>query len=286
MRCPAVVAALVFAPGLSRAQEPKPAFDVISIRPAGGQLTVLANGMRVGGAVRGGPGTDEPRRMTANYIPAIGLIQWAFRMAPDQITGPNWIKTARYDFIATVPSGTTKEQVDLMFQQMLEDRFSLKVHHEEKQFDGFNLVIAKGGLKLKDSMPTDPCALGARPVGGSCPNATYPTGIAASTVTEHGALASTLGPVRHITARGAEIEILARQIQTQLGGPLVVDNTGLTGIYDYRIEFAALNTAPDNDTPFPSLFTALEKDLGLKLQPTKISLDTIIIDHIERPSEN
>jgi uncharacterized protein (TIGR03435 family) len=75
-------------------------------------------------------------------------------------------------------------------------------------------------------------------------------------------------------------------IESQLGGPIVIDKTGLTGNYDYRIEFAALNGNPADDTPLPTLFEALEKDFGLKLESVKTSIDVIVVDHIEPASEN
>lgn len=89
-----------------------------------------------------------------------------------------------------------------------------------------------------------------------------------------------------LTARSTPIATLANMIENQLRGPIVIDKTGLTGNYDYRIEFAAVNANPADDTPLPTLFEALEKDLGLKLESVKTSIDVVIIDHIEPASEN
>lgn len=78
----------------------------------------------------------------------------------------------------------------------------------------------------------------------------------------------------------------ARGLQGELNGSVVIDKTGLDGTYDYRFEFSPPDVSTAGDFSAPSLFTAIEKDLGLKLEPTKTRLDCIVIDHIEQPSEN
>jgi uncharacterized protein (TIGR03435 family) len=94
------------------------------------------------------------------------------------------------------------------------------------------------------------------------------------------------GSARIMTGRDALMSTLASMLEGQLGGPLVIDKTGLSDFYDYRFEFVSPTATADDDTPLPSLFTALEKDLGLKLESTKTSIDVLIVDRIEQPSEN
>jgi uncharacterized protein (TIGR03435 family) len=75
-------------------------------------------------------------------------------------------------------------------------------------------------------------------------------------------------------------------VEAVLAGPIVIDKSGLTDRYTFRFEFLSPMVSADDDTPLPSLFTALERDLGLKLEPTKASIDVLVIDHIEPPSDN
>jgi uncharacterized protein (TIGR03435 family) len=284
-----VIAIVVIPIGFCFAQEPsKPSFEVVSIRPTSGQPTVLASGMRVVGAMQGGPGTADPERLNGNGVTPFAMISRAFGLKRYQILGPPWINSTRYDLNAKIQPGATKEQVDLMFQSMLEDRFRLKIHHETQEHAAYNLTIAKGGVKLRGSMPTDTCAMGARPAGGTCPDTQYPTGIARSSDDSRPmATGCCAGATQQrLNGRSTPIATLANMIESQLGGPIVIDKTGLTGNYDYRIEFAALNGNPADDTPLPSLFEALEKDFGLKLESVKTSIDVVVVDHIEPASEN
>src|SRR5580704_12455909 len=148
-----VIASCAILSGFCFAQEPvKPDFEVVSIRPARGQPTVLPTGMRVIGAMQGGPGTSDPERLNGNGVTPFALISRAFGgLKRYQISGPTWINNTRYDLNAKIPPGASKEQVELMFQSMLEDRFKLKVHHESQEHTAYNLTIAKGGLKLRES---------------------------------------------------------------------------------------------------------------------------------------
>jgi uncharacterized protein (TIGR03435 family) len=280
---------LLLACSVSSAQDSpaKPSFEVVSIRPGNGQPITLASGMRAVGAMQGGPGSADPERLTGNSVTVRSLLTRAFGVKIYQISGPAWIQTSPFDIAAKIPPGATKEQFNLMLQQMLEERFSMKLHHMAKEVPAFNLVVAKGGLKLRDSVSTDNCAMGARPAGGSCPEgASYQNGIMLSKEPKGMAAMAPRGSARIITGRAAALSVLANIMEGQLGGPLVIDKTGLPEAYDFRIEFAAPTASPDDDTPLPSLFTAVEKDLGLKLESTKTSIDVLVIDHIEQPSEN
>lgn len=190
------------------------------------------------------------------------------------------------------PPGATREQFIVMLQNMLEERFNLKFHHESKEFSAYNLVLAKSGLKLKDSIPTDACSRGARPVGGTCPEGVeYQSGIAPSKATQSSILNGPRDGGRLVSGTGTEISAFANMLESQLRGSVVIDKTGLTGHYDFRFEYApptltGADANPPDDTPLPSLFTALEHDLGLKLESTKTMLDVLVIDRITAPTEN
>ena len=284
-----VVAAYSLLACVCLAQEPsKPSFDVVSIRPASGQFTILPNGTGVLGAMQGGPGSTDPELLRGTGVTVFNLLSRAYgRLKRYQVSGPLWITTTRFDVAAKIPPGTTKDQVGLMLQRMLEERFRLMAHHEMREFPAYNLVTAKGGLKLRESIPTDACAMGARPAGGSCPDVSYRAGIARSAGNGPPmALSGGQGSARHISGRAATFTTLTNMLEGQLGGPIVIDETGLMGAYDFRLDFAAPNGNPGDDVPFPSLFAALEQDFGLKLQSTKTKVDVLVIDHVEPPSEN
>ena len=158
----------------------------------------------------------------------------------------------------------------LMMQAMLADRFKLKVHHETKELPMYSLVIAKGGFKLKEADPND----------------TYPNGVKGPDGVGHSGMMMFLNGV--LKAQGVPISNLANSLSLQVHR-LVVDKTGLTGKYDFSLAWTADGVTPDNGLgaeTWPSLFTALQEQLGLKLEPTKGMVDTIVVDHVEMPSEN
>lgn len=278
---------LLIAPSsLCLAQETaKPAFEVISIRPGTGR-PVTVNGMQIVGAMRGGPGSSDPERFTGNSVSLRDLVLSAYGINRHQLSGPGWIETARYDVDAKIPPGATRDQFKLMLQGALEDRFKVKLHHETRDVPSYNLVVAKGGLKLTDSVPTDACSRGARPIGGACPEgAVYKSGIAKSEGSERTTLSmSPPGASRIISGSAVPLSTLVGMLEPAAGGSIINDKTGLTDKYNLRLEFAFALTTQD-DTPLPTLLTALE-DIGLKLESARIALDVLVIDHIEQPTDN
>jgi uncharacterized protein (TIGR03435 family) len=158
-----------------------------------------------------------------------------------------------------------------MLQALLADRLQLKTHWEQRPGSGFNLVLAKGGSKLQPTK-VDP----AEPADPS----------------EPAPVANALGPEVHaggsregrvIECRRFTMRSITAMLGTQLQAP-VVDRTGLTGTFDFTIQFNLDNsTEPD---AYPTLFSAIQEQLGLKLESAKGPLDTLVIDHVERPSEN
>jgi uncharacterized protein (TIGR03435 family) len=150
----------------------------------------------------------------------------------------------------------------LMLQELLADRFHLKVHHEIKELPVYALVVAKGGSKLKESKLEDP---------------------------SQGRLEDGEG---QLTAICMPLLFALRAFTQELGRP-VLDQTGLTGNYDFTLrwapdqkQMASPTNAAVSDMAGPSLFTAIQEQLGLKLEPTKGPVDTIVIDHVEPPTEN
>jgi uncharacterized protein (TIGR03435 family) len=149
-----------------------------------------------------------------------------------------------------------REQVSLMEQSLLADRFKLKVHFETREMPGFALVIAKGGPKLTPAKDGESTRLSLHQ-------------------NEMTATAITLDQWIH---------------SPFLGGRVVVDQTGLKGTYNFTLTWSDQpvnsDAGQENGTDAPSLFTAVQEQMGLKLVPTKAPVEVIVIDHIERPSEN
>jgi uncharacterized protein (TIGR03435 family) len=270
---------------------PKPEFEVASIRPGSGKPTTLPNGMQVIGAMQGGPGSPDPERLTGNSVSLRSLLLSAYSVQNLQIVGPDWINTTRYDVTAKIPPGATKDDFRLMLQNLLEDRFNMKIHHETRDFPSYNLVIARGGLKLRETVSIDACASGGHPVGKTCPDGVnYISGIA-KPAADAKASGLSMSPPKDgtgniVTGRNALLATLASMLQNSLKGSVIADKTGLTDKYDFRFEFSPPDVGTAGDFAAPSLFTALEKDLGLKLEATKTQLDCVVIDHIQQPSDN
>jgi uncharacterized protein (TIGR03435 family) len=161
---------------------------------------------------------------------------------------------------ATVPAGTTDEQARQMMQTLLADRFKLVVHWEKKDVPIFALVIGKGGFKLQPSdpakdAPRPPHSIGCPPEDPSC----------------------------HFSGGGSgPISDLASSLSFNVGRP-VIDQTGLTGTYNLDLYWAGDTTA---DSPLPSLPAALREKFGLELKPQVGAVNSLIIDHVEKPSPN
>jgi uncharacterized protein (TIGR03435 family) len=186
------------------------------------------------------------------------LIERAYNVKPFQVTGPGWMEDVRFDIAAKYPPDTRNDDRFVMLRTLLEDRFKLAVHRESKDMPGYALVVAKSGLRLK---PVEPGASGMDSEGGR---------------------------VQSLTAKKAAMAQLADFVARNLG-EFVVDKTGLDGVYDFELRWTNDDQNP-NATDIdgvPSLFTALQEALGLRLQAQKVPVEIIVVDHVERvPTEN
>lgn len=223
------------------------------------------------------------------------LIHAAYRVESNQISGaPNWVNTERYDIEAKMDSATAEELHKLsederlierqrMLQALLAERFKLTIHRESKELPIYALVVAKGGPKFQEAKPGD----------------TYPNGIKGPD--GHGGAGLMFMGREGLTAQGIPIANLVGHLSRQLGRN-VVDKTGLTGKYDFTLKWTpdesegAMFRGPDGGQPAtgsappessgPSIFTALQEQLGLKLESEKGPVEIIVIDHVEKPTEN
>jgi uncharacterized protein (TIGR03435 family) len=257
-------------------------FEVASIKPA-----APVQGSRIMIGSRGGPGTADPGQMTFTNASIEDLIESAYNVKSYQITGPAWLESARFDVIARVPAGTTKEQSRIMMQNLLADRFKLVVHHSSKEASVYALVVAKGGLKLKESANETAAAPGTVPGGMTMMIAP--------------------GGKMRMAATGTTIAKFLDALGMQLDRP-IIDATGLTGKYDITLDFApdpailqakmaAMGVAPppglvqDSGTQDPNgaatIFSALPDQLGLRLEARKGPVDLLVVDSVQKtPTEN
>ncbi len=188
------------------------------------------------------------------------LVVLAYSVQPYQVTGPAWMESVCFDVTAKYPPGTKFSDRWLMLRSQLEDRFKLAVHHESKEMPGYALIVSKSGFKLKPSDPGEGSTTGGNQ-----------------------------GRVWTFRARKIEMSTLAYELADSLGD-VVVDRTGLQGVYDFQLRWASddMSSPADSDAnAAPSLFTALQDTLGLTLRRQRVPVDVIVVDHVERvPTEN
>jgi uncharacterized protein (TIGR03435 family) len=262
-------------------------FGVASVKPASPNLP---DGRIVFGMseATGGPGTSDPGRIRYPVINLKMLLINAYGVEPSQIVGPDWLDTEYFRVEATMPPDTTKEQFRAMLQDLLLDRFKLKIHRETKEVRGYALVVGKTGPKMKKfvevpgadySGRSTPSTLGLGADGFS-KRPLVPPGraILYTTIGTHGV---------RLTGQEQSMDALANRLINFVKRP-VVDSTGLTAKYNFTLTFvpdgATMLPSPD---PLPNIYQALQSQLGLKLEPKESTETTIIIDHMEKqPTEN
>jgi uncharacterized protein (TIGR03435 family) len=285
----------------------QPSFDAASIK-----VVKLASHPVFGN--RGGPGTSDLGRIHLCCVGMFSLVMRAYDVELDQILGPSWIMDNMgpnlYEVDATMPPDTTKARYQLMMQQLLQERFHLEFHRERRNFPGYELVIAEGGPKLRESMP-DPDAAAAeasqlkRNTEGMF---ILPPGPQMFTSLGWGVIVVQVQqkPIADL------VKVMGRMINQSLGEnpndfaspkARVLDRTGLTATYDFTLrfscelcQFAVTNGAlagpppPPADSPGgqPSIFAAIQKQLGLKLNKVKdVPLDMIVVERVDKsPTAN
>jgi uncharacterized protein (TIGR03435 family) len=198
----------------------------------------------------------ETGKLTYSNVNLKEVIGKAYEIPQYQISGPDWLETDRFDVVAKFPPRSPAEQLPLMLQALLADRFKLTLHRETKELPVYALTVAKGGPKFKTSE------------------------------TASGITTNSNRTQWHVVAKGS-MERFAEFLTREAGRP-VLDKTGLTGTYEMTLDWAPDGAPVANDAaPLPSLFTALQEQLGLKLVFTKGPVETLVVDHVDRiPTEN
>jgi uncharacterized protein (TIGR03435 family) len=191
------------------------------------------------------------------------MLLFAYGLHKTQIVGgPSWIATERWDVqgVPDVPGHPNMKQAQILTRKLLEERFGLKVHKETKEMAVYAISVAKGGEKMARSVGD--------PNGGPDENENSNGGV--------------------ITMRMTNMSLgeFAPDLAFFLDRP-AVDQTGLTGRYDFLLKWTADETkAPTDGTAPPGLFTAIQQQIGLKLEPVKAPVDVLVIDQVEQPSAN
>lgn len=246
---------------------PGAVFEVATIKPSDLSMRGSSAGSRPNGAF------SSKNRQLKNVICD------AYEVLPMQcFGGPAWLESDRYDIDAKPDSATAEQLMKLswkergpvqrrMEQALLADRLKLKTHFETKEMTVFALVVAKGGLKIHEAKPDD----------------TYANGLKRTDGKPFGTRVFMMGN-GSMTAQGMSLDNLVLNLPG-ITGHLVENKTGLTGVYDFTLHYSPTDPPPP-DSPAPSIYTALEEQLGLKLEPIKAPVKSLVIDHVERPSEN
>jgi len=231
-------------------------------------------------------------RLTSAGATVKTLICVAYGLSDFQVLGgPNWIEEDRYDVLAT-PGSALEEQLQKMksddntqakrqmLQALLADRFKLILHHDTKELPIYGLVVAKSGSKLQETKPDD-----ANPDAANAP--AHPTNKGRMRMSiDSGSI--------EITATGMAMDGLARQLASQLHST-VQNNTGLKGIYDFTLRFTPDDAPMDAsgganaslaDNGGTSIFAAVQDQLGLKLESKKGPVEIVVVDHVDKPSDN
>ena len=245
------------------AQPARPAeFDAVSIKRDTAQDT--------GGSMRSLP--DGTFMMTG--LPMRSVMRFASPVQVSEVVGlPDWVETERYDITAKPPAGSTREQRDEMWRMMFADRTKLSAHVEEQERNGFALVLARSDGRLGPQI---------KPASPDC-NPRPGSRLSDELRTRCGGIFGQ-GVIRFAITT---MDTLALQLSSLAGGQ-VENRTGLQGFYEVELKFSQPHPgdAADAGDDAPGIFTAVQEQLGLKLQPAKMKLPILVVDHIERPSEN
>jgi uncharacterized protein (TIGR03435 family) len=199
-------------------------------------------------------------QVSARNIPMMTLLTFAYDVREDYIMGgPNWLRSDRFDIIAKAPPDTPRTNLPLMLQALLAQEFKLKIHREQKPMDVFVLTVGKGGPKIQSAAGSG---------AADCQRSVTQEGFAEA------------------TCKNITMAELGKRLQSLAPGYVdreVVDQTGLQGKYDLKLDWVSRITIDQQGGL--TMFGALEKMTGLKLEERKIPMPVIMIDHVEKLPE-
>jgi len=298
-----------------------PAFEVATIKPAPPitPQAVMSGKMKIGENIDGA-------RADYGYVNIEFLLTKAYGVKAYQVSGPSWIQSERYDVVAKLPEGATKEQIPEMLKTLLAERFKIQIHHETKEHSVYALVVGKNGLKMKESEPEKPAAEGEKdektPAGGfvmgqGSSQARISQGGDGRSMTvksAQGNMAMSMGADGNMHMAASQMAIPAFiELITRFVDKPVLDETGLKGKYDMAVDMTMADMAniarsagiavpgmgggggrgsgvgaadAASDPSGGTIFQSVQA-MGLKLEPKKLQLDLIVVDKGEKvPTEN
>jgi uncharacterized protein (TIGR03435 family) len=269
-----------YAPNMLRGQtpesdSPRPAFEVASIKPNTVENGSSSSGLLPGGVFR-----------VVNGV-VFGVIASAFGgdqpLHSSQVIGaPDWVRTSRFDIVAKAPDPDVQERDVLpMLQAMLADRFKLQVHHETRDLPVYALVRARADGRLGPQLRASSldCAAVARARRDGTP---LPSGAPQDRPACGYRMNGDAGGLSMMAAgitMDRLVSILANQSER-----IVINRTGLAGYFDVDLHWDSPRTGVTNDAP--TIFTAAQEQLGLRLESRRAAVDVVVIDHIDRPTED
>src|SRR5687768_10180243 len=246
MKLTRLLLGVAIAAGSVNAQPALPVFEVASVRP------------NQSGSQNSSSGRVAGNRYTATNVTLVSLLRVAYGLQEFQIDGqPRWTDLDRFDIVATIPDGGRADEWPLMVQTLLRDRFKLTFHREQRRAPVFALTVAKNGHKLT---PADP---------SKCRNPTGTCGFNGSPTQIDGTSVS----MAQLAAR------LSRSI-----GVMVVDKTGLDSLFDITLQWTVEDQFRGRGaSASPTIFTAIQEQLGLRLDSTTGAVDVLVVDNVEKP---
>jgi len=273
-----ILSVLLMSPISAQETAPKhSAFDVASVKannsgPAGTKINFQGN------------------RMNLVNVPLRAIIQLAYGISqPTRLVVPNWVSVERFDIVATADESLSLERRRVLMQALLADRFQMVAHTETREQSAFGLVLARSDGRLGPSLLHSTAVCSNRPLGGDAePPTDSPTDQPRVVC---GVRPGTPGKVVLV---GVPINLVASALSVPMGRT-VFDKTGLTGLYDVELSFAPevqqTPGAPPADAATvdesrPSILSAIQDQLGLKLNSEKEKIDVLVVDRIEHPTEN
>ena len=221
----------------------------------------------------GGPASDDPSRFRCTNTDLKYLVGRAFRLMPWELRVLPRMEDQKFEVNAVVPPGTTPREADLMLQDALDKRFHLAYHRAVERLQGFELVVSRGGAKLRPATgalePEEPAEPRMAPDG-------FPE------FRHQGA--SFMGQRAHIRYQGKSMAEIAAILSRYAKGP-VVDKTGLSGAYDLELRW--VRSSLEADAGGPTLFEAVSEQLGLKLDAKKVDISVFVVDRADKsPTAN
>jgi uncharacterized protein (TIGR03435 family) len=265
-------------------------FEAASVKPA-------APSSRPIYVMHGGPGTPNPGQITYLAVPLRALIKRAYGVEEYQLVGPKWMETSKYDIVAKVPKDTDKATLGILLQNLLAQRFQMKCHYENVEVPGYHLLIASNGPRMKE-------AAAPPPTSDITKHAAVPENDYDALPRDDKGLPEFLpgarrrgiiplpGGVTRISGRMQTMKDIEAMCRNNTEAP-IVDQTGLTGTYDFNLDYAPLGVMPSGastaniEITATDFATSLRQQLGLYLAKAMVPTKVLVIERALRmPTEN